>query len=74
MIYSAKFNNETNVIMAAGAGDNLVRLFDYDTGSIVCQISDLHKPILCMSKANLSNDFAFGSTDSKVRVISQIEM
>ena len=71
MIYSAKFNNETNVIMACGAGDNQVRLFDYDTGAIVCQISSLQKPILCMSKANTCNDFAFGSTDSKVRVIQQ---
>ena len=37
-IYSASFNNETNVIMAAGAGANQVRLFDYDTGNVVCVI------------------------------------
>lgn len=35
-IYSAQFNNATNVVMAAGAGCNQVRLFDYDTGNIVC--------------------------------------
>jgi hypothetical protein len=57
--------------MAAGAGCNQVRLFDYDSGNIICQISDLNNAILCMTKANQSNDFAFGSTDSKVRVIAQ---
>lgn len=71
MIYAAKFNNESNIIMAAGAGDNQVRLFDIESGTIVCQISQLGKPIICMTKANKSNDFAFGSTDSKVRIISQ---
>ena len=51
-IYSAQFNNATNVIMAAGAGCNQVRLFDYESGNIICQISDLNNPILCMTKAN----------------------
>jgi WD40 repeat protein len=65
------FNNSTNVVMAAGAGANQVRLFDYETGNIVCVISDLSKAILCMTKANSSNDFAFGSTDSKLRIMTQ---
>jgi len=56
--------------MAAGAGANQVRLFDYDTGNVVCVVSDLPKAILCMTKANSSNDFAFGSADSKVRIMT----
>lgn len=70
-IYSAMFNNETNVVMAGGAGANQVRLFDYDTGSVLCVISDLPKAIICMAKANTSNEFCFGSVDSKTRFISQ---
>jgi len=70
-IYSAVFNHETGVVMAAGAGANQVRLFDYETGNIVCVISDLPKAILCMTKANQSNDFAFGSVDSKIRIMTQ---
>ena len=73
-IYSALFNNKTNTIMAAGAGANQVRLFDYDTGAVLCVISDLPKAILCMTKANTSNDFAFGSVDSKVRIIGQRQL
>ena len=69
-IYSCMFNNETNVVMAAGAGANQVRLFDYDTGNIVCIISDLPKAILCLTKANSSNDFAFGGCDSKIRIMT----
>ena len=57
--------------MAAGAGSNQVRLFDYDTGNVVCVISDLPKAILCLTKANSSNDFAFGSIDSKIRIMAQ---
>jgi COMPASS component SWD3 len=70
-IYSAMFNNKTNVIMAGGAGANQVRLFDYDTGNVLCVISDLPKAILTMTKANTTNDFAFGSVDSKIRIMNQ---
>jgi COMPASS component SWD3 len=70
-IYTCMFNNTTNMVMAGGAGSNQVRLFDYDTGSIVCMISDLPKAVICMSKANTSNEFVFGSVDSKIRFISQ---
>ena len=72
-IYSAMFNDDTNVVMAGGAGANQVRLFDYDTGNVVCIISDLPKAVICMAKANSSNDFAFGSVDSKIRFITQQE-
>ena len=55
--------------MAAGAGGNQVRLFDYETGNVLCIVSDMPKPILCMTKANTSSDFAFGSVDSKIRIM-----
>jgi len=57
--------------MAAGAGANQVRLFDYETGNVLCVISDLPKAILTLTKANTSNDFAFGSVDSKIRIMTQ---
>lgn len=56
--------------MAAGAGSNQVRLFDYETGNILCQISDMPRAILTMTKANTSTDFAFGSADSKIRIMA----
>ena len=55
--------------MAGGAGANQVRLFDYATGAVLCMISDMPRPILCMTKANTSTDFAFGSVDSKLRIM-----
>ena len=70
-IYSAQFSKKNDIIMAAGAGANQVRLYDYTTGNVLCIISDLPKPVLCMTKANTSTDFAFGSADSKIRVMGQ---
>lgn len=70
-IYSCIFNNTTDVIMAGGAGANEVRIFDYQTGALISAISNLPKAVLSMSLANNTNDFAFGSVDSKVRVITQ---
>ena len=57
--------------MAAGAGSNQVRLFDFETGNILCQISDMPRAILTMTKANTSSVFAFGSADSKIRIMAQ---
>ena len=59
------------MIMAAGAGANQVRLFDYATGNVVCVVSDMPRAILCMGLANNSSDFAFGSADSKIRLMAQ---
>ena len=70
-IYSCIFNNNTNTIMAGGAGANEVRIFDYNTGELMSAISNLPKAVLSITLAHHSNDFAFGSVDSKVRVISQ---
>lgn len=65
------FSNKNNVVMAAGAGSNQVRLFDYETGNVLCVISELQKAVLCMGKANTSTDFAFGSSDAKIRIMQQ---
>ena len=56
--------------MAGGAGANQVRCFDFNTGTILAVISDLPRAVLGMCNANTSNDFAFGTVDSKVRVFS----
>jgi hypothetical protein len=32
------------------------------------------RAILCMTKANTSSDFAFGSADSKLRIMSQVNV
>ena len=55
--------------MAGGAGANQVRLFDYDTGNVLCIISDMSRAVLCLANANTSNDFCFGACDSKIRVM-----
>lgn len=68
-IYSTCFNNKYDVVMAAGAGANEVRLFDYKTGNILCVIGDMNRAVLSMTKANKSSDFAFGSADSRLRIM-----
>lgn len=55
--------------MAGGAGANQVRLFDYETGNVLCIISDMPRAILCQANANTSSDFVFGSCDSKLRIM-----
>ena len=57
--------------MAAGAGANEVRIFDYTSGNVLCVVSSLPKAILCMSKANTTTDFCFGGADSKIRIMQQ---
>ena len=69
MLYSAQFNKKQDLILAGGAGGNQVRVFDFATGNIVCKISDLPKSVLCMDTSKISNVFAFGSSDSCVRVM-----
>lgn len=69
-IYAAQFNNKQDIIMAGGAGANQVRLYDYDTGHVLCIISDMSRAVLCLTNANTTNDFCFGSCDSKLRIMS----
>lgn len=63
------FNHKQDTIMAAGAGCNQVRHFDYETGEVLAVISDVPKAVLCMAKANTSADFAYGSADHKIRLM-----
>ena len=56
--------------MAGGAGANQVRLFDFDTGNVLCIISDMSRAVLSLTNANTSNDFCFGSCDSRLRIMS----
>jgi len=37
-LYHASFNHKHDMIMAAGAGANQVRLYDYATGNVLCVI------------------------------------
>lgn len=69
-IYSAQFNNKNDIIMAGGAGANQVRLFDYESGNLLTAITDMPRAILSIANSNTSNDFAFGSCDSKIRIMS----
>lgn len=57
------------MILAGGAGKNQVRLFDYETGNIICIISDMERSVLCMDVAKNGNGFAFGSADSCLRIM-----
>ena len=71
MLYAAMFNRtpKQDVIFAGGAGRNQVRVFDYESGALVCFVSDMPRSVLCMDMAYTSTDFAFGSADSCVRVM-----
>ena len=42
------FSRKQDMIFAGGAGKNELRAFDYDTGNIVCIISEMERSILCM--------------------------
>lgn len=68
MLYSAMFNRKQDLIFAGGAGRNEVRVFDYESGNIVCIISEMERSVLCMDVASSQNQFAFGSADSCLRI------
>jgi WD40 repeat protein len=70
-IYSCLFNDKFDRIMAGGAHPNQVRMFDYNSGSVICSIDKLQGCVLTLSQANNSSDFAFGATDSKIRLMTQ---
>jgi WD40 repeat protein len=69
MLYSAMFNRKQDLVIAGGSGRNQVRIFDYESGNLVCVVSDMPRSILCMDIAHTSNSFAFGSADSCVRIM-----
>ena len=69
MLYSAMFNRKQDLIFAGGSGRNQVRVFDYDSGALVCVISDMPRSVLCLDVAYTTPTFAFGSADSCVRIM-----
>ena len=62
------FNPKQDLIFAGGAGRNQTRIFDYDTGNIVCIISDLERSVLNMDISKNGKQFLFGSSDSCLRI------
>lgn len=73
MLYSAMFNRKQDLILAGGAGRNQVRVFDYESGAIVCVISDMPRSVLCMDMAYNTPTFAFGSADSCIRIMEIVQ-
>ena len=63
------FNKKQDLVLAGGAGKNEVRVFDYETGNIICIVSDMERSILCMDIAKTSQAFAFGSADACIRIM-----
>lgn len=47
---------------------NEMRIFDWESGTIIGRISHLPKSILCGAVANTSDSFMIGSADSRIRV------
>jgi len=46
-LYTTKFNTAQDLLFCGGAGKNEMRVYDWESGSIVANISNLPKPILC---------------------------
>jgi len=68
-VYTCLFNNEHNLIIAGGAGDNEIRVFDSENLEVLTAYKYLPKAVTCATKASNTADFTFGSVDSKVRVM-----
>ena len=69
-IYTTKFNKEQDLLFAGGAGKNEMRVFDFASGSLDANISNLPKPIVCGTQAHNSSMFCFGSVDSRIRIFN----
>lgn len=69
MLYATMFNRKQDLILAGGAGKNELRIFDYESGSIIAMISEMERAILTLDIAKTSNNFAFGSADSCLRIM-----
>ena len=57
------------MILSGGAGKNQVRVFDYESGNLICIVSDMERSVLCIDAARTTNGFAFGSADSCLRIM-----
>lgn len=69
MLYATMFNRKQDLIFAGGAGKNELRIFDYESGSIIAMISEMERAILTVDCAKTSSNFAFGSADSCLRIM-----
>ena len=67
-LYTTMLNKQEDLLFAGGSGKNEMRIFDWDSGRIVAMIGNLPKSILCGALANTSNQFAFGTADSRLRI------
>jgi hypothetical protein len=47
-----------------------MRIFDWSTGSIVANISNIPKAIICGTQSHNSSMFAFGAADSRIRIFN----
>lgn len=69
LLYACMFNKRQDMILSGGAGKNQVRVFDYESGNLICIISDMERSVLCLDAAKTTNGFAFGSADSCLRIM-----
>ena len=67
-LYTTRFNTRQDLLFCGGAGKNEMRVFDWESGSIVANISNLPKAITCSGQALNSSMFAVGSGDSRIRI------
>jgi len=73
-LYSALFSRpDGDLILGGGAGNNEVRVFDFASGKLLASISDMEKSVLAMDYANSNPRFAFGGSDSCLRIMNIIE-
>ena len=69
-LYTACFNQTQDLLFCGGAGKNEMRVFDWETGSIVGMVGNIPKSILCGDTSKRSSMFAFGAADSKARLFN----
>jgi len=72
-LYCAQFNKRKDTILVGGAGNNEVRVFDYESGNLMCNISEMERSVLSMDCANTQEAFCFGSSDSCLRVMDFVD-
>ena len=59
------------MVIAGGCGfNNEVKLFNYKSGELVAQMSNVERSVLCCDYANTSESFAVGTVDSKIYGLS----
>lgn len=69
-LYTTSFNKKQDLLFCGGAGKNEMRVFDWESGSIVANIGNLPKAITCGTQAHKTSTFCFGSVDSRIRIFN----